>query len=408
MNQPEDGRGPSRRRFLGQLGAVSLAATAGPAVVAPAARALSRPAPRAAATPIQHIIVCCQENRSFDSYFGTYANLPAGFGIPAGWTQPNGSGGTVSPFHFPNLTGNGYDPNHSWSATHSEYDNGKMDGFYTANGMNALGYFEQADLPYYYSLLSSSTLCANYFCGVLGPTYPNRLVLYSGTSGGNTSNSISNGTLAYPCILDLLQSNGVSFKNYNFHCPSNYSILALFKNWSTGGANNELNQSMSQFFTDCTNNTLPQVSFITEAPPYDEHPPANVQTGMAMIQSIVQAVQASPAWGSTAVLITYDEGGGFFDHIAPKQLDAFGPGIRVPMLIVSPFARPGFVDTTFSDHASVLKFIEFVFGLPTLASINHQFDTKTPTKNNSTGGKAFPPRDGNPATSALTQCFTFG
>lgn len=404
MNQPEDGRGYSRRRFLGHLGAAGLAATAGPALVAPSARALSA----AAATPIQHIIVCCQENHSFDNYFGTYANLPAGFGIPAGWTQPNGSGGTVSPFHFPNLTGNNVDPNHSWSATHSEYDNGKMDGFYTTNGIDALGYYEQADLPYYYSLLSNSTLCANYFCGVLGPTYPNRLVLYSGTSGGNTSNSISNGTLSYPCVLDLMQAHGVSFKNYNFHCPSNYSILALFKNWATGGANNELNQSMAQFFTDCTNNTLPQVSFITEAPPYDEHPIADVQTGMDMIQSIVQAVQASPAWASTAILITWDEGGGYFDHIAPTQLDAFGPGIRVPMLVVSPFARPGFVDTTFSDHSSVLKFIELVFGLPTLASINHQFDTSTPRKNNSTGGKAFPPRDGNAALSNLAQCFTFG
>jgi phospholipase C len=255
-------------------------------------------------------------------------------------------------------------------------------------------------------LLSSSTLCANYFCGVLGPTYPNRLVLYSGTSGGNTSNSISNGTLTYPCVLDLMQAHGVTFKNYNFHCSSNYSILALFKNWATGGANNELNQSMSQFFTDCTNDTLPQVSFITEAPPYDEHPAADVQTGMGMIQSIVQAVQASPAWASTAILITWDEGGGYFDHVAAKQLDAYGPGVRVPMLVVSPFAKAGYVDTTFSDHSSVLKFIEHVFGLPTLASINHSFDTSTPKRNNSTGGKAFPPRDGNPALSNLTQCFT--
>ncbi len=205
-----------------------------------------------------------------------------------------------------------------------------MDGFYTTNGNVAMGYYESSDLPYYYSLLPSVTLCANYFCGVLSDTYPNRLVLYSGTTGGNTSNKITAGTLDYPCILDLLQSNNVSFKNYNFYCVDNYSVLALFKNWAQGGASNQLNQSMAQFFSDCTDNTLPQVAFITESTPYDEHPPANIHTGQSMIQSIVQAVQGTPAWASTALLLTYDEGGGFFDHISPPRLDAYGPGIRVP------------------------------------------------------------------------------
>lgn len=409
MNQPDNPSVYPRRRFLRQVGAAGLAGVAAPMLGAPVASALaaSGAKPQAGSTPIKHIIVCCQENRSFDSYYGKYANLPSGYGIPAGWSNPNGSGGTVKPFHFTNLTGNGYDPNHSWSAIHSEWDQGKMDGFYTANGRNALGYFEAADLPYYYSLLPKFTLSANYFCGVLSETYPNRLVLYSGTSGGNTSNSINNGTLDYPCILDLLKSNSITFKNYNFHCPSNYSILALFKNWATGGANNELNQSITHFMSDCTDNTLPQVSFITEAPPYDEHPPASIHTGETMIESIISAVQKSAAWASTAIFVTYDEGGGFFDHIAPPQLDAYGPGIRVPLLVVSPFAKPDYVDTTFSDHSSVLKFIEYVFGLPTLASINHQFDTSTPTTNNATGGKAFPPRDGNSKISDLTQCFNF-
>ena len=357
--------------------------------------------------PIQHIIVCCQENHSFDSYFGSYSGLPAGYGIPAGFTQPDGKGGTVAPVHFANLTTNNVDPGHSWTDIHAEWDNGAMDGFYTTNSTTAMGYYEAADLPYYYSLLPQYALCANYFCGMLTETYPNRLVLYSGTSGGHTNNSIRNGTLTYPCVLDLLSSGGITFKNYNFNCPDNYSTLALFAKWATGGPNNELNQPMAQFFTDCTSDALAQVSFITEAPPYDEHPPANVQTGMQMIESIVAAVQKSAAWSSTAILITYDEAGGFFDHIAPRQLDAYGPGIRVPMIIVSPFAKPGYVDTTFSDHGSVLKFVEKVFGLPTLASINHEFDASTPGTNNQANGAPFPPRDGNPALSDLTQCFDF-
>ena len=149
------------------------------------------------------------------------------------------------------------------------------------------------------------------------------------------------------------------------------------------------------------------MSFITEAPPYDEHPPANIHTGMNMIKSIT-AVQASKAWASTAILVTYDEAGGFFDHKPPRQLDAYGPGIRVPMIIVSPFARKGHVDTAYSEHSSVLKFIEAVFGLPTLASINHMFDKSTPKVNNQANGAPFPPRDGKAAISDLTQCFTFG
>ena len=404
----------SRRRFLQGAGAAGLAGMAAPLLGAAGASAVPRTSraslPRAAATPIKHIVVCCQENHSFDHYFGSYSGLPAGYGIPPGFTQPNGSGGKVKPFHFTSLTENGGDPFHDWVSIHDEYDNGKMNGFYTTNGKVAMGYYKSSDLPYYYSLFPKYALCANYYCGVLSETYPNRLVLYSGTSGGITTNNINqNGSLNWPCILDLMSAHGIAFKNYNFHCPSNYTIMALFKKWATGGPNNELNQSMSKFFSDCTNDTLPQVSFITEASPYDEHPPSNIHTGETMIKSIVSAVQASKAWASTAILITYDEGGGFFDHIAPRQLDGFGPGIRVPMIVVSPYAKPGHVDTTFSEHSSVLKFIETVFALPTLASMNHQFDTSTPRGSNYQGnGKPFPPRDGNAAVSDLTQCFTFG
>jgi hypothetical protein len=125
------------------------------------------------------------------------------------------------------------------------------------------------------------------------------------------------------------------------------------------------------------------------------------------MQQVIQAVQASPAWASSVILLTWDEGGGFFDHVPPPQLDAYGPGIRVPMLVISPFAKPGNVDTVFQDHSSILKFIEAVYGLPTLASINHTFDSSTPLTHNNANGAPFPPRDGNPALGDLTQCLTF-
>jgi len=390
----------SRRRFLQQLGA-------GLAAPLFAQRPKTSLVKRAAGIPqINHIICLCQENHSFDHYFGSYSGLPSGYGTPANYTS-----GGHAPFHFTTLTDNNSDPNHDWSAIHTGYANGAMNGWYAAGGIDTLGYYDSTDLAYYYSLLPEYTLCANYCGGMLSETQPNRMIYYSGTSGGNCCDCIeTNGTLdssTYPCILDLLTTYGITFKNYNFGVPDNYCYLALWSNWATGGANNELNQSQSQFFTDCTNNTLPQVVFITNESPNDEHPPEDIQTGEAQMQSIIQAVQASPAWASSAILLTWDEGGGFFDHIAPTQLDAYGPGVRVPMLVISPFAKKGYVDTVFQDHGSFLKFIEAVYGLPTLASINHTFDTSTPLTNNSTNGAPFPPRDGNAATGNLTQCFTF-
>lgn len=407
-NQDDQARsgGYPRRQFLTQAGAAGLAGAAVPLVGASAASAASR-RPAAATTPIEHIIFAIQENHSFDHYFGKYSGLPKGYGIPAGWTNPTGSGGTIAPFHFTTDDTNGVDPYHDWDDIHNEYDDGKMDGFYTTNGKDAMGYYEESDLTYYYSLAKDYTLCAAYYCSQLGETYPNRLYAYSGTCGGNTSNSIDNGSLSYPCILDLLSEHSITFKNYNYHCSDNYSILALFKNWATGGSNNELNQTSTDFTNDCKNNTLPQVSFITEAPPYDEHPVANIHTGQTMIQGIVEAVQASAAWATTAIFITYDEGGGFFDHKAPKQLDAYGLGIRVPTLVVSPYAKKGHVSTARSEHSSILKFIEYVFGLPTLASINSQFNNSSPATNNATGGAPCPPRDGNSAISNMTNCFDF-
>jgi phospholipase C len=393
----------TRRRFLQQFGA-GLAALAAPLQ---AQRPKARFQKRGASIPqINHIICLCQENHSFDHYFGTYTGLPSGYGIPANYTSSG-----HAPFHFTTLTDNNTDPNHDWNAIHTGYANGAMNGWYAAGGIDTLGYYESSDLAYYYSLFPEYTLCANYCSGMLSETQPNRMIYYSGTSGGNCCDCIeTNGTLdssTYPCILDLLQMYGISFANYNFGVPANYCYLALWSNWQNGGPNNELNQTQDQFFTDCTNNTLPQVVFITNESPNDEHPPEDIQTGEAQMQQIIEAVQASPAWASSAILLTWDEGGGFFDHIAPQQLDAYGPGVRIPMIVISPFAKKGYVDTVFQDHGSFLKFIEAVYGLPTLASINHTFDTSTPLTNNSTNGAPFPPRDGNSATGNLTQCFTF-
>jgi phospholipase C len=145
----------------------------------------------------------------------------------------------------------------------------------------------------------------------------------------------------------------------------------------------------------------------------DEHPPADVQVGMGIQQELVTALQNSSAWDSSAYILTYDESGGYFDHVAPPQLDAYGLGFRVPTWVISPFAKPAHLEPTLYEHTSVLKFIEAIFGLPTLASVNHLFDASAPggpnneASNGNEVGPPAPPRDARGDIGNLLECFQF-
>src|SRR5262245_53648595 len=173
-------------------------------------------APRSRITlPLDHVIISCQENRSFDHYYGYAPQVQdAGLGPRAGYAQPDGSGGLVLPYEFTSLST--ADIGHSWNAVHREWHGGAMDGFYTTDGIAAMGYYTAAELPFYYRLFDEFTLCGNYFCSLLGPTWPNRFYFAAGTSGGVTTNGIwGYGVFDYPIILDLLDAAGVSWKVYN-------------------------------------------------------------------------------------------------------------------------------------------------------------------------------------------------
>ncbi len=405
-----------RRTLLKGAATIGAASLAGSVVGGSAARAASAYRPRASAlTPIQHIVICAEENRSFDHYYG-FASWVGSYGVPAGYSQPDGSGGTVAPYHFTSLSTS--DVPHSWSAMHSEWDGGRMDGFYTTGGINTLGYYTGQDLPYYYSLIQSFTLCVNYFCSVLGPTYPNRLYLMAGTSGGLTDNNLTRpGVLRYPMILDLLDAYGVSWKIYNVNYESIQSgwsdnVAQFFFNWKSDP---RVLASKQDYLDDLSAGTLPQVSWIIpdDKLGWDEHPPADISVGMNLQRELITALQQSSAWASSVYLLTYDESGGFFDHVAPPQLDAYGLGPRVPTWVISPLAKPGHLEPTTYEHSSTLKLIEAAFGLPTLASINHTFDTQTPGgKDNAAAGGArygppAPPRDGLSTIGNLLECFQF-
>ncbi len=342
---------------------------------------------------ITHVLIACQENRSFDTYYGYYPKAGS-FGIPTNYSQPDGKGGIVKPQHATQPTTS--DINHGWAGIHSEYDDGKMDGFVTTNGTNAMYYYDGSDLPYYYALADAFTLCGNYFCSLLGPTDPNRLYLWSATCGGNTSNRIAHGSLSWPTIVDLLDTSTITWKCYNFGLGTTitklevFNTLIFFQKWQNDP---RITFTENDYYNDLQAGTLPQVSFLITEGKVSEHAPESVLAGQQQMEKVLNALMQSSAWTSSALFFTYDEAGGFFDHVAPPQVDAYGLGIRVPTMVISPYARRGYVSGQLYDHSSVLKYLERRFGLPTLASVNHQFDTSTPSKNNdaASGGASGPP-----------------
>jgi phospholipase C len=370
--------------------------------------------------PIRHLVISCQENRSFDSYFGFAPEVQRrGFGPPPGFSQPDGAGGARTVFHQTALRS--ADPRHSWAGTHLQYGRGRMDGFFKSSGDAALGFYTADELPFYYSLFDApdAALCANYFCSMLGSSTPNHLYMMSATSGGITSNGICClGILdsgRWPIILDLLDEAGVTWKIYNLIGIDDILTVetdnaAMF--WSRWAHDPRTFATQQDYLQDCTAGTLPAVSWVipSSRDQLDEHAPSDVSIGMRGQQLVIEALRASPLYPRSAFLLTYDEHGGYFDHVAPPQVDAYGLGIRVPLWVISPMlGRRGVVATRRpAEHVSTLKLIERLHGLPTLASRNHAFDDATPIgPGHDAHGAPAPPRDGLSAISDLTDLFDF-
>jgi len=400
----------TRETFLRRAGGAGIAVLGGTLWASAPAAGQARRVPRVD-SPLEHLVIACQENRSFDHYFGMSLG-PAGYGPSAGYTQPDGRGGSVAPYEFTSLTTP--DIPHSWDAVHEQWDGGAMDGFYTTDGINGMGYYTAAELPFYYSLLESSALNANYYCSLLGPTWPNRFYFAAGTSGGITTNGIwGYGVFDFPIILDLLDEAGVSWGVYNMNWDSvplgNTDNVFVF--WNKFAHDQRTLGSKGSFLNDARKGQLPQISWLVSsfAHQKDEHPPADVSVGMGLQEELITAVRESPLWESSAYLLTYDEHGGYFDHVAPPQVDAYGLSVRVPLWVISPYAKTGPVKPSLpAEHTSTLKLIEALHGLPTLASRNHLFDASTPTgSNHQAGGAPAPPRDDREDISDLLDLFTF-
>ena len=386
------------------------------------------PSPQPGIESLNHIIFMVQENRSFDEYFGMLnayrqANgMPQDVdGLPPTASNPTLNGkGIIPAFHM--ISACTEAPSPSWNESHVDFNRkaptlatATMDGFVTTaartaiaggfhdrTGMRAMGFYDSNDLPYYYFIASNFATSDRWFSPVMSRTDPNRMYLLSGTSAGHAY-ALPPGSppLANKTIFQLLDENNISWKIYvtNFG-PGPLTFLSSFDYFSV---HPEKIVAISEYLKDVANGTLPQVAMIE--PGYvdgtDEHPAidpnlpgGDVQAGAKYVASLIDALMKSPSWKDSAFILTYDEFGGFYDHVPPKPAvspDGIPPqdlltndwctvtrspggptcdftytGFRVPLMVVSPFSKKSFVSHTVADYTAILKLIETRFKLPSL------------------------------------------
>ena len=425
-----------RRTFVQMLGA-GAAAMMFPGTIK---RALAIPAHRRTGTieDVEHIVILMQENRSFDHYFGKLRGVrgfadPRAVKLPSGqsvWHQPNGSGHLL-PFR-PDVDDLGQtflpDPPHGWNDGHAAFNRGRYDQWVPNKGVTTMTYHNRQDLPYQFALADAFTICDNYHCSLLGPTDPNRYHMWTGwvgndgTAGGPV---ITNAEAGYDWTTypERLERAGISWKVYQdsgvgldaagfwgwtddpyignygdnsllyFHQYQNaLNGSPLAEKARTGTTINALNRNperlMDIFRSDVKHNRLPKVSWIVAPEAYSEHPNWQPDYGSWYVSQVVDILASNPEiWSKMALFITYDEDGGFFDHLVPPTppqsraegrstvettneifpgdadhpAGPYGFGVRVPMLVVSPWSRGGWVDSQLFDHTSLIRFLEARF-----------------------------------------------
>jgi phospholipase C len=425
-----------RRRFLKLAGGAAV----GSALADPIARALALPARRVTGTlrDLEHVVIFMQENRSFDHYFGTLRGVrgfadPRPLMLPGGQSvfhQPKapGSAEFVAPYHLDCAATRAqslFSLDHSWKDSHERWK--RHDAWIPAKTPYCMGYFTRADIPFYYALADAFTICDGYHCSIFGPTNPNRMYLFTGTSGLAAGNAgaqvIANPTdevnetadpsndakafkaYAWPTYAERLETAGVSWRVYQEFDNYGDNALAYFANfrsldpasplyqrgraWVEGS--NAANAKSSDgehlvaaFAKDVAADRLPQVSWIVAPYKLCEHPSATPAAGEDLTARLIAALASNPeVWAKTALILNYDENDGFFDHVPPivppagaapgkSTVEATGElyegvpvglGPRVPLIVVSPWTKGGFVNSQVFDHTSVIRLLEARFGV---------------------------------------------
>jgi phospholipase C len=388
-------------------------------------------AERAAAQslPIQHIVIIMQENRSFDTYFGTFPGadgIPMANGAPSVCVPDPQSSSCVKPYH--NTADVNYGGPHGEGAARADVNGGKMDGFIAqeqgglrvscsatqdpncsqhATTPDVMGYHDGSDIPNYWAYAQQFVLQDRMFEPNASWSLPAHLFTVSGWSARCTSGdpmSCSNalqtpsgtayllaaanrrGNLPQPIfswtdLTYLLHNSGVSWGYYvdegaepdceddamfcdakplSASVPGIWNPLPYFETVQQDGQVSNV-QPLKNFYDAAHSGNLPAVSWVIPSQTDSEHPPASISTGQAYVTSLVDAVMQSADWNSTAIFVTWDDWGGFYDHVTPPTVDENGYGLRVPGLVISPYAKQGFIDHQTLSFDAYLKFIEDVF-----------------------------------------------
>ncbi|MCI4331256.1 MAG: hypothetical protein L3K19_05355 [Thermoplasmata archaeon] len=357
-----------------------------------------------AQVPFQHIVVLMMENHAFDNLYGAYCptvsaacpsavnGIPSGTCVPYNATDPGA--GCIAPYPFTRAQLSSHDPPHEWNSSTGSINKGAMNGFYTAEGSGTVpfGYYGAQTIPLYYDLAQQYALGENFFSSALSYSLPNHWYLMAGQAppGGVNITTLQttyekesylDAANKTRTVQDLLNSTpSVTWKYYDWALPPyNVSIggprglieNSAFNNWAPLAARHESYTrwyvdhfvTRDAFFNDTAAGTLPNVSWIIPGVLFSDHPPANLSEGQAYVTSVVNALESSSAWNSTALFVCWDDYGGFYDHVAPPTLDGLGLSLRVPLLVVSPYTPAGLVVNSIGYFESILHFIEWKFGL---------------------------------------------
>ena len=418
----------TRRQFLQRAatvgGAAAFAAWATPIIERAHA---ADPNGQGSLADIEHFVFLMQENRSFDHYYGTLSGVrgfddPSPFWQQYGWAPGIGPTptGYLEPFRLDTMLGTSLsgecvnDPLHDWAGMHGMWNGGVMDRWLPEqiahagplNGPATMGYLTRADIPVHYDLADAFTVCDGYYCSVLGPTDPNRLYWISatldpdGTGGGplvETPTLIPKNVYTWRTMPENLEAAGISWKVYQNRDVGPVSsvildgMLGSFKQFNTPGTSlyaRGIDPVFPfNFEADVRAGTLPAVSWVVPSIFTCEHPALPPVAGAVGIVQVLDILTANPAvWEKTALIVSYDENGGFFDHVVPPTAPPgtpgeyltvplegvrgadgipgpIGLGFRVPALVISPYSRGGLVASEAFDHTSQLRLLETRFGV---------------------------------------------
>ncbi|HEX7288297.1 MAG TPA: alkaline phosphatase family protein [Candidatus Angelobacter sp.] len=377
---------------------------------------------QASLNSIKHIILFMQENRSFDHYLGQLnvyraahgmpqdvdtwgpAKTPDNVSVPGRDPVAGGAGKPIFAFHMKSVCSENLSP--SWNETHRIFNlfhpgdpnaPDLMNGFAVVEGgfahgsggsdltgRRSMGYYDDRDLPFYYFMAANFATSDHWFSAAPTRTHPNRFYWMGATSQGEVT--APHHQLSAKPIFALLDKANITWKIYQ----AKNTYYSYFTYSTTHKANVV---PLAEFFIDVRNGTLPQVAYIEtgvekgekSATGVDEHPDNNVQVGAQFSEKLITALMQSPSWKDSVFIQTYDEGGGLYDHMPPMAVpspDGIKPkltpgqvpgdftksGFRVPVLVVSPFAKKSFVSHTPMDFTAALKLIETRFKLPSLTA----------------------------------------